>query len=110
MDKSTHNARIELAIADLKRELQPNVRQVARKYELVESTLRRRWKGKSVSIQASSSTFKQRLTNAQEEALIAQINSLTARGMPPISQMVRNFTEEIIKDSVGKNWTGDFCN
>ena len=39
MNKSMHNAQIELAIADLKRELQLNVRQVVRKYELVESIL-----------------------------------------------------------------------
>lgn len=59
MDNSTHNARIELAIEDLNRELQPNIREIARKHGLVKSTLRRRWKGQTVSMQEASSTYKQ---------------------------------------------------
>ena len=37
-----------------------------------------------------------------------QINRLTDRGMPPTSQMVKNFAEEVIGRPVGKNWTGQF--
>ena len=29
--------------------------------------------------------------------------------MPPTSQMVKNFAEEIIGRTVGKNWARDFC-
>ena len=29
--------------------------------------------------------------------------------MPPSSQMVKNFAEEIIGHTVSKNWAGDFC-
>lgn len=40
--------------------------------------------------------------------MISQIDRLTDRGMPPTCQMVKNFAEEIIEDSVRKNWTSDF--
>src|SRR2546423_860134 len=94
MDKSTHNARIELALADLNQQDKPNLLGTARRYGLVESTLRRRWKGQSMSRQAASSEYKQRLTFAQEESLVQQINRLTDRGLPPTSRIVRNLAEE----------------
>ena len=60
MNSSTKNAQIELAIADLNQQDKPNVLATAKKYALVESTLRRRWKGKSMSQEAASSEYKQR--------------------------------------------------
>ena len=44
----------------------------------------------------------------QEEALISQINKLTARSIPPTTSMVRNFAEEMIGREVNKNWTAGF--
>ena len=108
MKKSTLNARIELAIAVPNQQDQPNLRGTAKKFSLVESTLRRRWKGQTVSQKAASSKYKQRLTLAQEEALIQQINRLVDRGLPPTAIIVRNLAEEVIGGPVGKNWTGDF--
>ena len=99
LDKALEN----LSIQDV-----PNVNQTAKTFGVVESTLRRRWKGISTSRQEASSLYKQRLTKAQEDALISQINRLTDRGMPPTTNMVKNFAEEIIEGPVGKNWTGDF--
>ena len=55
-----------------------------------------------------ASEFKQRLTAAQEDSLILQINRLTHRGIPPTVRMVRNLAEEVIDGPVGKNWTSDF--
>ena len=108
MNNSTHDARIELAIDQLNQQSKPNVSEIARKFGLVKSTLRRRYRGKTVSRHEINSEYKQRLNCIQEEALIAQINRLTDRGIPPTSQLVRNFAQEMIGDSVGKNWTGDF--
>ena len=108
MAKSTHNAQIELAIADLNQQEIPKIMGTAKKFNLVESTLRRRWKGKTVSQHTASSLYKQRLTLAQEEQLIQQINTLTDRGLTPTSRMVRNLVKKTIRESVGKNWTGDF--
>ena len=101
-------ASIDLALADLNAQLQPNIRATARKYGLVESTLRRRWNGQTMSRQDASSEYRQRLTNAQEEALIYQISLLTDRGIPPTARIVRNLAEEVIGGPIGKNWTGAF--
>ena len=63
MKNPTHNASIEEALADLSIQEHPNVLATARKYYLVESTLRRRWKGKTTSHPVCASEFKQRLTD-----------------------------------------------
>ena len=63
-------ASIDLALADLNAQLVPNIRATARKFQLVESTLRRRWNGQTTSRQNTSSKYYQRLTSGQEEALI----------------------------------------
>ena len=101
-------ASIDSALADLNAQLHPNIRATARKYGLVESTLRRRWKGQTMSRQDAVSEYIQRFTNSQEEALIGQINRLTDRGIPPTSRIVRNLAEEVLNGPVGKNWTGGF--
>ena len=108
MATSTHDARIELAIAHLKRQEKPNIMGTAREYGLVESTLRRRFKGQIMSRQAANSIHRQNLTLVQEEVLIGQINRLTDRGLPPTSRIVKNLAEEMIGHPVGKNWTGQF--
>jgi hypothetical protein len=108
MNKSTHNDRMELALADLKQQEKPNVLHTAKKFSLAESTLRKRWQGKSMSQQAANSEYKQRLTDAQETMLVQQINRLTDRGLPPTSSIVRSLAEEMIQGPVGKNWTGGF--
>ena len=108
MDNSTKNASIELAIDDLNRQLRPNFRGTAKKYGLVESTLRRRFKGQTVSIEAARAITHQRLSIVQEEVLIERINQLTDRGLPPTGSIVRNLAEELLQDRVGKNWTSGF--
>ena len=74
------------------------------------TTLRKRFLGQRLSVHAAASKYRQRLTFVQEETLIKHINSLTDRGMPPTSRIVRNLAEEMIGGPVGKNWTGDFVN
>ena len=87
----------------------PNYAEIARKYNLDRTTLSRRHRGKTTSREQYQDQVHQCLTNAQERVLINQINRLTARGIPPTSQMVRNFSEEMIGRAVGKNWVGQFC-
>ncbi len=108
MDCSTHNARIDLAVADLHQQEKPNFKATARKHAVNSTTLKRRYQGRQLSKQAASSEYRQCLTLAQEETLIGLINSLTDRGIPPTSQIVRNLAQEMIGRPVGKNWTGDF--
>lgn len=101
-------APLDAALADLKLQDVPNIRGTARKFGVIESTLRRRHKGQTVSAQEASHVHKQRLSPAEERALIDQINDLTDRGIPPTVSMVRNFAEEMIEASVGKNWAANF--
>jgi hypothetical protein len=108
MAQSTHNARIELAMADLANQTKPNYMATARKYGVARITLRDRFLGQSLSIQAATSKYHQKLTLVQEETLIKHINSLTDRGLSPTSRIVRNLAEEIIDGPIGKNWTGTF--
>ena len=105
---STMASSLEAALENLTLQDVPNFKRTARIYGTVESTLRRRYKGQTVSRQEANSMYRQRLTDAQEDSLIRQINVLTDRGIPPTPSMVKNFAEEVLKDSVGKNWTNDF--
>jgi hypothetical protein len=99
---------MELAMADLTNQTKPNYKATAEKYSVGRTTLRQRYLGQTLSIQAAASKYRQRLTLVQEETLIKHINSLTNRGLPPTSRIVRNLAEEMIDGPVGKNWTGDF--
>ena len=108
MANPSHDARIELAIVHLKAQDVPKYRATAREFDLVESTLRRRFKGQITSKRNATSEYHQNLPLAVEESLITQIYRLTDRGIPPTSRMVRNFAKEIISRPIGKNWTGDF--
>jgi hypothetical protein len=73
---------------------------MAEKYKVERKTLENRWKGKSVLIKEAVSTYRQCLTNSQEKALIAIINNLTDRNMPPTTAIVKNLAEEIKRYAV----------
>jgi transposase-like protein len=91
------------ALAEIESSSKPNYTEIAKKHSLVPSTLLRRVQGKTTSRADFQSQVHQCLTNAQERILINQINRLTERGIPPTSQMVKNFAEEMIGRAVGKN-------
>jgi Tc5 transposase DNA-binding domain len=97
------------ALAEIESSSKPNYTEIAQKHGLVLSTLLRRVQGKTTSRAEFQSQVHQCLTNAQERVLINQVNRLTERGIPPTSQMVKNFAEEMIGHAVGKNWVGEFC-
>jgi hypothetical protein len=91
------------ALAEIESSEAPDYAAIARKYSLTRSTLSRRARGKTTSRAEFQSQVHQCLTNAQERVLINQINRLTERGIPPTSQMVKNFAEEMIGHTMGKN-------
>ena len=105
---STMASSLEAALENLTLQDVPNFKRTARIYGTVESTLRRRYKRQTVSKQKTNSMYKQRLTDAQENSLIRQINVLTDREIPPTPSMIKNFAEEMLKDSMKKNWTNEF--
>ena len=61
-----------------------------------------------MSRKASASEYRQQLTDVQEKTLIGQINRFTDRKLPPTSSIIRSLAEEMIQDSVDKNWIKDF--
>jgi hypothetical protein len=81
----------------------------AKKFHYSYTAVIRRIKGLTKTRQEAYSFYHQCLTNDEEETLISRINKLTDRGLPPISQIVRNLAEEIRGELVGKNKTGQFC-
>jgi len=79
-----------------------------KKFHCSHTAVMRRIKGLTKTRQEVNSFYHQCLTTDEEEILISRINKLTDRGLPPTSQIVRNLAEEIRREPVGKNWTGQF--
>ena len=104
----TKNEAIEQAIDDLKSQEAPNIDATARKWGVVESTLRRRYKGESVSYSEARSRSTMLLTNTQESFIIEYINKLSARNMHPTPQMLENLVVEITGHLVGERWVERF--
>jgi hypothetical protein len=94
---------IESALADMNAELKPNASAIAKKWKVDRTTLTRRFEGQTASRATYFSERRQCLTTEQEDRLVDQINRLTNQGIPPTSQMVKNFAEEIIGREVRKN-------
>ena len=99
---------IEVGLAALRLEDESNIRATARKFDLVESTLRRRYNRQIVSMKRARFLIHHRLFQAQKRALIIQINHLIDRGILSTTRMMRNFAEEIVKNLVDKNWAENF--
>ena len=56
-----HNARIDEAIADLETQDRPNIAATAKKYRVDRTTLSRRFRGKTGTIQEANSSIRQKL-------------------------------------------------
>ncbi len=100
--------RLAEALAECDLADDPNYADIARRFNLVRSTLWRRHVGRTRSRAEFLSQSIQCLNRAQEEELLRLIQEWTRRRMPPTPQIVRNLAEEIIQWRVGKNWTSDF--
>ena len=100
---------MQAALAHLKALEKPNYAATARQFKVDETTLRRRFLGLAASRADKASKLDKNLTSAQEEVLLGYIDKLTARHIPPTTQIIKNLAEELLRDSVGKNWTARFC-
>ena len=98
---------IEAAIEDLKLQEVPQYRPTARKHGVDPCTLRRRFKGISLSI-AEFHECQSLLSKEQQRVLIIEINRLSAFGTPPTVAMVRVFTSNIGGIWPGINWANRF--
>src|SRR5450432_878527 len=108
MNNLTNDARLDLALADLSKQANPNFLGTAKKFQVHRTTLQRRFQGVQQSRQVASAENHQCLSLAQEKTLIRFINQLTERSMPPTSQIVKNVAEELCERPINKNWVGGF--
>ena len=103
-----YERRMEKALDLLNRELVLNYKAIAARAGLGRTTLSRRFRGIIVFRAKLNLEIRQCLINAQEEALIKQINKLLIRNMPLTSQIVKNFAKEIYKRKIYKNQIANF--
>ncbi len=108
MDNIPHNARIQLAIADLESQNRINYTTTAKKWDLDRTTLARRHRGETGTREKATSNSYKTLTDLQEKALVERINILSTRGMPPTPQIVKNLAEELANRKLNKNWVANF--
>jgi Tc5 transposase-like DNA-binding protein/Psq-like protein len=105
----TNTEAIEQAISALKSGDCATITDAAKLYQVNRSTLSRRFNGKTVSRQEAASIYTRHLSNTQEQAIIAWINGLANRGLPPTPQMIRNEVQYVLKCDIGMNWVTKFC-
>ena len=103
-----NEAAIAEAIADLNTQESPNFAATAKKYKIDRCTLQRRFTGKHAEIRKAHLETQGKLTAAMERVLVERINTLSARGMPPTVQFVKNLVAEMVREEVGKHWVPRF--
>ena len=103
-----NNQAILNAIDDLNSQEIPNLAATAKKYDIVRSTLQRRFEGQTVTYAEARSRSTMLLTNAQESVLIEHINKLSTRNMHPTPQMLENLVVEITRHPVRERWVERF--
>jgi hypothetical protein len=108
MGRVDKSALISKAIDGIESGRFKNCSQAAIAFGVDRTAIKRRMKGITRPRKEADSLFRQCLTSTQEQVLIKQINSLTNKGMPPTSQIVKNLAEEIRGKELGKNWVGQF--
>ena len=98
---------IEAALEHLKLTESFTYAAVADKYGVDRTTLSRRHRGLQTS-RAIQKENERSLNATQSSQLIKYIEKLSARGLPPTADMVRNFASEIAGKYMGKNWVARF--
>lgn len=92
---------MEEAIEDLKSQKTPNFSATAKKYNIERTTLRRRFKGETVSYEEARSRSHRLLTNVQESVLIDYIHKLSDKELHPTPKIIQNLVEEFVRKPVG---------
>jgi hypothetical protein len=78
-----------------------NLTQIADEYGCNRSTLSKRWRGVQGTM-AEKLENSRLLNDTQTKELLQYIEGLTARGLPPTREMIRNFASEIAGKQAGK--------
>lgn len=108
MGRADKSARITAAVAAIQSGEVTDYCAAAKIFQVDRISINKRVRGLTHSRKDANAFWKQALSNAQEKVLIDRINTLTDRGIPPTSSIVRSLAEEIRGAPVGKNWTSQF--
>ena len=103
-----NNAAIAEAIADLDTQESRNYAATARKYNVDVRTLQRRFIGETTESGLAHLESQGNLSITHEKMLVERINTLSARGMPPTPQFVKNLVAEMTEKEVGDHWVSRF--
>ncbi|SMR48600.1 unnamed protein product [Zymoseptoria tritici ST99CH_1E4] len=84
-----------------------NIQKIATKHKVHRSTLSRRWR-KLTDSRARRDENNSILSHQQERTLVAYIDTLTRRGIPPTPAMVLTFVHDIAKVLPDRKWVPRF--
>jgi hypothetical protein len=101
-------AQINKAIDQIRKQKVRNISEVARRNNLLPSTLNRHWNGVISTTQDEAESSLKLLTKAQEAQLIDQINISATRGLHMTPRILRTIVEDLIQDAIGSTWAYDF--
>ena len=90
---------IEAGLTALRLKDESNIRATARKFDLIESILRRRYNRQIVSMKRARFLTHHRLFQIQKRVLIIQINRFIDRDIPSTTRMMRNFAKKMSRIS-----------
>jgi transposase-like protein len=83
-------------------------REVARRFNVSNSTLTRRHKGRRQRSQEAKNNTQLALNPQQEAELVRYIEDFTKRALPPTRDMIRNFASHFNPDGVSDTWVDRF--
>jgi hypothetical protein len=83
--------------------------QYADKYNVSRSALSQRHRGVS-RLRADYTADKQSLAPYHELGLVQYITKLTEQGLPPMREMIRNFSSEVAHQQLSESWVTRFVN
>jgi len=95
MGRADKSAQVTKAVLEVRSGEFKGYSNAAKKFHCSHTAVMRRIKNQIKTRQEANFFYHQCLTNDQEEVLISRINTLTDRGMPPMSHIVRNLAKEI---------------
>src|SRR5205823_10078038 len=110
MASTSKEARIVLAIQAIQSNAQLSMRSAAKIYDIPESTLRDRLRGRPA--RRDSKPNSRKLTESEEEALIKYILELDSRAFPPRPSSIKDMANRLLAErdaaTVGTNWVARF--
>jgi hypothetical protein len=94
----TYEKKLGLALQSIEASENPNIRQIARLYDILRATLGHRLRGRPSRHDAQQSNRK--LTPTEEQTLLQRIISLDERGLSPSLPLVRRMADVLLQKHV----------